>query len=368
MAETFGALVLIIWIYLTSARGSFFQAKEADLPRLPPKPPPKVAVIIPARNEAAVIARAVDSLAKQHYSGEFQIFVVDDHSEDETAELVGVVPAREIPPGWTGKVWAMAEGVRAAEAFRPDFYLFTDADIVHPADEINRLVGEDGDLVSLMVSLRCESFAERGLIPAFVFFFLKLYPPEWIADPRRDTAGAAGGCILLRREALERMGGLETIRGEIIDDCALANAVKRSGGRCFLGLTQTAYSLRRYETLRDVGRMISRTAFTQLRYSPLLLLGTVLGMGVIYLAPPLLLLTGRPLAMTAGGLAWLLMAAAYSRMLIFYRRRLLWAPALPLVALFYTGATVHSAFQYWRGRGGTWKGRTQARRIERQSS
>jgi hopene-associated glycosyltransferase HpnB len=349
----------LAWMILLAARGGFWRMRPAALPS--GAPPRRVAAIVPARNEAAGVERAVASLAGQQFAGDFRIFLVDDASTDGTADLarhaapsdkLSVAPAPPLAPGWTGKLWAMAEGVRAAAPLQPDYYWLTDADIVQSPGALDRLVrhAETGgyDLVSFMVKLRCESPAERLLIPAFVFFFLKLYPPAWIADPRRRTAGAAGGSILVRREALERIGGVEAIRGEMIDDCALAGAVKRTGDRVWLGLTTEDHSVREYRSFGEIGRMISRTAFTELRRSWWLLAGTVLGMAALYLLPVALALSGSAL----GALAWLLMALAYAPAVRFYGRSLLWAPALPFAALFYTGATIHSAL-----RGGSWKGR-----------
>jgi hopene-associated glycosyltransferase HpnB len=292
--------------------------------------------------------------------------LVDDASADGTADIarqadasgrLTVIRAAPLPAGWTGKLWAVSQGVEQAGA--PDYLLLTDADIVHPPENLSGLVAlaESGyDLVSYMAKLKCDSLAERALIPAFVFFFFQLYPPAWIRNPRRKTAAAAGGCILIRREMLERIGGIAAIRGELIDDCALARAVKRAGGRIWLGLSEHTRSIRDYATFGEVGRMISRTAFTQLRYSPLLLAGTVLGLAFIYWLPVALTLAGQPL----GALAWLLMAVCYWPMLHFYGRSPFWAPLLPLVAAFYMGCTIHSAVQYWRGAGGRWKGRAQA--------
>lgn len=320
-------------------------------------------VIIPARDEATYIGRALASLAGMH------VIVVDDNSSDATAEIARqhgatVVSGRPLPPGWTGKMWAVSQGVEAAAAAHPDYLLLTDADIVHGPGIVSSLVTKAEldrfDLVSLMVLLRTESFAEKALIPAFVFFFLMLYPPSWIESPRHRTAGAAGGCMVIRREMLERIGGIETIRGELIDDCALARAVKRSGGRVWLGLTRDTRSIREYGSFGEIWRMISRTAFTQLKYSPLLLCAAIAGLAIAFLAPPLLALTFRPLAGTIGALAWLGMSIAYAPMLRFYRRPVLWAPALPLIAMFYAGATIDSAIRYWTGQGGAWKGRTQA--------
>jgi hopene-associated glycosyltransferase HpnB len=252
--------------------------------------------------------------------------------------------------------------VRAAAT--SDYLLLTDADIVHPPDHLAALVARaqegDSDLVSYMVRLHCRSLAEQALIPAFVFFFFLLYPPAWIRHPRFRTAGAAGGCILVRRAALERIGGIARIRGELIDDCALARAVKGSGGRVWLGLGDTAASLRQYRTFGEIGRMISRTAYTQLGYSPLVLAGAVAGLAVTYLAPPLLTLAAPRGAAGMGALAWLLMSAAYLPAVRYYRQHWFWAPLLPLIALFYLAATLHSAVAHWRGRGGMWKGRAQS--------
>jgi hopene-associated glycosyltransferase HpnB len=361
------ALSLAIWLCLLLARGGFWRMRTEDCTGTPGAPAPSVTAVVPARNEADVVGRSVASLAAQQYPGEFRIILVDDASHDGTGAIaqqaapeLRIVTARPLPPGWTGKMWAVAEGVRAAGA--SDYLLLTDADIVHPPEHLSGLVAraqEGGyDLVSYMVRLQCGSLAEQALIPAFVFFFFLLYPPAWIRDPRRRTAGAAGGCVLVRRAALERIGGIERIRGELIDDCALARAVKESGGDVWLGLSGTAVSLREYRTFGEIGQMISRTAFTQLGYSPLVLAGTVVGLAVTYLAPPLLTLAApRGAAAGMGALAWLFMTAAYSPAVRYSTRYWFWAPLLPLIALFYMGATLHSAVAHWRGRGGMWKGR-----------
>jgi hopene-associated glycosyltransferase HpnB len=364
-----GAASLAIWLYLLSARGNFWRMRPDVLCGALRAPAPSVTAVVPARNEADVVGRSVGSLAAQQYAGEFHMILVDDASQDGTAGLalqaapqLRVVMARPLPPGWTGKMWAVAEGVRAADS---DYLLLTDADIVHPPKHLAELVAraqEGGyDLVSYMVRLHCRSLAEQALIPAFVFFFFLLYPPAWIRDPRFRTAGAAGGCVLIRRAALERIGGIACIGGELIDDCALARAVKRSGGRVWLGLSDTAASIREYRTFGEIGHMISRTAFTQLGYSPLVLAGTVAGLAVTYLAPPLLTLAGpHGAASGMGAMAWLLMTAAYWPAVRYAKRHWFWAPLLPAVALFYLGATLHSAFAHWRGRGGMWKGRAQS--------
>jgi hopene-associated glycosyltransferase HpnB len=373
IADLAGALAVLIWVYLLLGRGMFWRLREVEAAAKPS--PASVAVVIPARNEAENIGRTIESLIGQNLSGPFHIFLVDDHSDDGTASIASraagldrltVIRARPTPEGWTGKLWALAEGVARADSFQPDYLLFSDADIVHAPDSISQLVAraEAGGygLVSNMVKLQCETPAEKSLIPAFVFFFFMLYPPEWTSDSKYATAGAAGGCILMRLTALNRIGGIAAICGELIDDCALAKAVKKTGGKLWLGLTSKTRSVRSYATFSEIGRLISRTAFWQLRHSVLLLLGTIAGMFVTYMLPPLLPLTGRLAPAVLGGFAWILMMIAYVPALRLYGLSWLWAPLLPLVALFYTGATIHSAVEYWAGRGGEWKGRVQDRK------
>src|SRR5579863_9366622 len=346
--------------------------KAATEVSLPLTSAPRIAVIVPARDEAEVIGLAIRSLLEQDYPGRVQIFVVDDHSSDETANVarraagdksdqVTISSATPLPSGWTGKMWALSEGVRQAAQFAPDYFLFTDADIVHAPDSITSLVGraqpDNLDLVSIMARLRCSSLAERALIPAFVFFFFMLYPPEWVSSPTHKTAAAAGGCILVRAEALAKIGGVAAIRNELIDDCALARAMKCNGG-VWLGAAENTYSTRGYGTFGSVGRMISRTAFYQLRHSVWLLAATILGLAITYLAPPILTFSGGWAAIL-GAAVWLLMSVAFWPTLRFYSRSPLWAPLLPAIALFYTGATIHSAVRYWLGHGGEWKGRSQ---------
>ena len=353
---------LVAWVYLVAARGWFWLVRDESEARSP-APARRVAAVIPARDEAPSIGRAVGSLVSQRGVGPVRVFVVDDHSSDGTGLLAAaagaeVIRAQPLPAGWTGKMWAVSQGLAAALATRPDYVLLTDADIEHDAGSVAALVARaerDGlDLASLMVRLENRTFAERALIPAFVYFFLKLYPPRWIAG-RGATAGAAGGCMLARVSALDRIGGVSRIRDRIIDDCALAAEVKRSGGCLWLGLTSRTRSLRSYSGFGEVADMIARTAFTQLGHSTALLVGTVLGMSLIYLGPPVTALLGSRL----GAAAWLLMALSYLPMLRLYRQSPLWAPFLPLVAAFYTWATVLSAVRYWSGRGGAWKGRLQ---------
>ncbi|HXE91246.1 MAG TPA: glycosyltransferase [Terriglobales bacterium] len=377
LAAVGGALSVLSWTYVLLGRGGFWQVRTLFAPGGEAGGSQAgVAVVVPARDEAAVIVRSVESLLQQAYGGPLHIFVVDDGSSDDTArvarqaagrtgkaEALTLLEGRPLPPGWSGKVWALEQGVQRARELRPQYLLFTDADVVHAPDSVATLVGkaerEAYDLASVMVRLRCETPAEKLLIPAFVFFFFKLYPPAWIADPRRDTAGAAGGCLLIRPEALQRAGGLAAVRGEIIDDCALARVVKKTGGRVWLGLAARTLSIREYGSAASIGRMISRTAFNQLRHSTLLLVGALAGMVVAYLLPPALVVSGRPLPAALGILAWAMMTTAYLPMARFYGLGWWWAVALPLVALFYMGATVYSALRYWAGRGGEWKGRVQ---------
>ena len=371
MSIVLGALTVAIWACLLFARGFFWRARVAPPAPLPLRYP-SVAVVIPARNEADGIGRAVTSLLDQDYPGAFSIIVVDDHSHDGTADIararrqdathrLTVVAARSLPGGWTGKLWALSEGVRQV-ATPPDLFLFTDADIAHHRSNLTELVvrleGERRDMVSLMVKLHCTSFAEKFLIPPFVFFFALLYPFAWSNDPRKRTAAAAGGCILIRRSAYERIGGYAAIKGELIDDCALAREVKCGGGSIWLGLTQGTESLRLYPEVADIWNMVARTAYTQLHYSPLVLAGTVVGLFITYLLPVLLALSFTR-GWWLGALAWLGMAASYAPMLRFYRRSLWWAPLLPAAASVYLAATVASAWRHWRGRGGQWKGRVQ---------
>ena len=369
-------LSLLIWIGMLTLRDGFWRADVTDR-SVPPLPTrlPRVVAIVPARDEAAVIAPVIASLIAQDYRGEFRIILVDDSSSDGTADVaraaaVGsdrltVMSATPLASGWTGKLAAVSQGITKASGgiTPPDYLWLTDADITHAPDTLASLVArasaENRVLVSLMARLRCESLAERMLIPAFVFFFQLLYPFAAIKDPRRKIAGAAGGCMLVRREALEAAGGIAAIRTALIDDCAMGALMKRQGP-IWLGLTDRSLSIRPYPHFADVGAMISRSAYAQLGYQPLLLAGTVVGMALVYLAPPVLALLGDGLAQWLGLAAWLLMALAFWPISRFYRQSPLWGLALPLIAAFYSGATLWSAWQHWRGRGGLWKGRAQA--------
>jgi hopene-associated glycosyltransferase HpnB len=442
-------LSLIIWLGLLLGWGQFWRCdqqleekderlgmkdQENSFEPSPFSSYPSVCAVIPARNEADLLPVTLRSLLTQNYPGDFRIVLVDDQSTDgtfqiakKTAEELGkfqqlnVISAEPLPAGWSGKLWAMEQGTRKAETYSPDYILLTDADIEHDAANLHRLIVEavqqDLDLVSVMVQLRCESVWEKLLIPAFVFFFQKLYPFRWVNNPNNPTAAAAGGCILIRREALEKIGGIQAIRQALIDDCALAQAVKRAGskgkqnvephveirgtkveeaqgaevvagenltplrpfrihnsslkiqnspalhtsGKIWLGLSDRTRSLRPYPSLETIWNMVARTAFTQLGYNPLLLLGTLLGMGLVYLAPPLGMLlgaiTGNWATALLGLTGWLLMSLAYFPTIRFYQCPILLTFCLPAIAFLYTLMTLDSALRHWRGQGGAWKGR-----------
>jgi hopene-associated glycosyltransferase HpnB len=370
------SIALAVWLYLLLGRGAFWRCSERDDGE-PAQPPqwPQVAAVVPARNEAETIAKSIGSLLAQDYRGGWDIILVDDDSGDGTADIarrqaqpgerLRVVTSHTLPAGWTGKLWAVKQGIDAATALprAPDYLLLTDADIVHAPDSVSRLVAraQAGGLAltSLMVKLRCESFAERANVPAFVFFFQMLYPFACVNRPHSAVAAAAGGCMLVRAEALRQAGGIEIIRGALIDDCALAKALK-THGPIWLGLTERVHSIRPYPALADIRRMVVRSAYAQLRYSPLLLLGTAAGMALTYLVPPLMAMFGSGAARAIGIATWALMAIAFQPTLRLYRLSPLWGIALPAIALEYLIFTLDSAYQYVRGRGGSWKGRAQA--------
>jgi hopene-associated glycosyltransferase HpnB len=371
------SIALAIWVYLIVARGAFWLNTERDEPA-PPTPAswPRIAAVVPARNEAASIGESIGSLLRQDYPGGWSIVLVDDDSNDGTGDIarraagsdasrLAIVTSRLLPSGWTGKLWAVKQGVDAAMAMPhpPDYLLLTDADIVHGPDSMRRLAARaqaDGlVLTSLMVKLRCESLAEHASVPAFIFFFQMLYPFAWVNRPDSAVAAAAGGCMLVRADALAKAGGIETIRTALIDDCALAKALKAQGP-IWLGLTDRVHSIRPYPEFADIRRMVARSAYAQLRYSPRLLAGTVLGMLLTYLAPPLLAIFASGTAQAIGIAAWLLMTVAFLPTLRFYRVPLYWSLALPAIAFLYMLYTLDSAYQYVRGRGGSWKGRAQA--------
>ena len=368
------ALALAAWLYLAVGHGRFWRTSiqlpaPATLDRWP-----SIVAVVPARNEAAMLPETLPTLLASDYPGAFRVIVVDDDSTDATGEIATSLGAHVVrgdgpPPGWAGKVAAMAAGV--ASSGECDFLLFTDADVRYPRTALRRLVEtavtRDLDLVSLMVQLRAKSRWERIIVPAFVYFFAQLYPFSRVNSARRRTAAAAGGCMLVRRPVLEKAGGLAHIAGALIDDVALGTLIKRAGGRIWLGLTSEVRSVRPYPALRDLWQMVARSAYTQLRYSLFLLAGTVIGMLLVYVAPPVATIVGALDGNTAllamGAAAWLIMATTYLPMLRFYRMPAWWAPLLPVVALLYLAMTVDSARHHARGRGGAWKGRTAARIV-----
>jgi hopene-associated glycosyltransferase HpnB len=371
-------MVLAIWLYLLAGRGGFWLARQRD-DAIPAgvRSWPAMAAIIPARDEAECVGETISSLLRQNYPGEFAIILVDDQSRDATAQVardaaaalgaadrLTVVSGRALPGGWTGKLWAQHQGVEVATAVPhpPIYLLLTDADIVYAPGALKGLVAQAQSgpyvLTSLMAKLRCESLAERMFIPAFIFFFQMLYPFSWANNPRHSTAAAAGGCMLVRHDALAQAGGMAAIRSALIDDCALAKVLK-AHGPIWIGLTDNVRSSRAYPAIEDIRRMVSRTAYAQLRYSPLLLAGTVFGLAVTYLAPVALAVFAGGLARLLGFLAWLAMASALQPTLRFYRLSPLWGLTLPAIAAIYMAFTVDSAYQHARGRGGMWKGRAQ---------
>jgi hopene-associated glycosyltransferase HpnB len=375
LATSIATLTAATWSYLTLGRGAFWRTVT-----IKPDPTDNAAIsggvvaVVPARNEAELIGPVVTSLLNQCVA--MPVVLVDDESTDGTADVARrasekagkagaliVIQSKPLPAGWTGKLWSMHQGIERARALNPTWLMLTDADVRHGAETVANLglIASHGpyDLVSFLVKLHCESLPEKLLIPAFVYFFFMLYPPAWIRNTRRSTAGAAGGCMLVRAETLDRAGGLESIRGAIIDDCSLARLLRQHGGRLWMGLTDQSQSLRRYETFTDIEHMISRTAFNQLKHSWLLLLGTIAGMLITYLAPPLLWLTRTRSTIFIGAAAWAAMTITYSTIVRYYRLNPAWALTLPLAALFYLGATMHSAVKYWKGSGGDWKGRVQ---------
>lgn len=372
-----GFLSFLVWIGLLVARGGFWRAdqrleSEAD----EPEGWPSVVAVIPARDEAETIGDTVSSLLSQNYPGPFSMVVVDDNSSDGTAATARaaaggdkrfhLISGQPLAVGWTGKLWAVHQGVEVAATDLPDdgFLLLTDADIVHHSDNLRRLVAkaldDDRDLVSLMVHLHCQSFWEKLLIPAFVFFFQKLFPFRWVNDPSRRTAAAAGGCMLIRRRALDAAGGIAAIKGKLIDDCALAAAIKVRG-RIWLGLAGETTSRRRYDRLSPIHRMVARTAYEQLGNSPFLLLGTLVGMTILYVVPPVALVVGAvagdPRVAIVGLLAWTGMMFAYWPTARLYNLAASWVLALPLAAFLYALFTLDSARRTWKGEGGAWKGR-----------
>jgi hopene-associated glycosyltransferase HpnB len=370
LGAVIAGLTLATWLYLFCAHGLYWRS----IPELAPAAPParreaaaRVDVIVPARDEAATIAPVMASLLEQDYPL-FGVILVDDNSSDDTAERAGrsaqlrVMRGQSKPEGWSGKMWALSQGVAAGDA---PLILFTDADIVHDGRHLSTLVRhlEDArlDMVSEMVLLNCESLAERALVPAFVYFFQMLYPFSRVNDARSRVAAAAGGTVLIRRAVLERIGGIEAIKAALIDDVSLARAVKTAGGSIFLGHSGLAASVRPYPRFADIWQMVARTAFTQLRYSAVLLAGTVAGLTLVWLLPPAIALFGHGWERACGVAACVLAAGSYLPTLLRYRRTALWVLALPLIAVFYMAATVGSAVDHWRGTGARWKSRSYER-------
>jgi hopene-associated glycosyltransferase HpnB len=366
-------LVAVVWLYLVVAHGGYWLTSQ----RLPSRRPtgtgwPRVAAIVPARNEADMLPVTLPTLLGQDYPGVLEVIVVDDRSEDGTGAAaaslgdVRVVAGKPQPEGerWAGKVWAMTQGLAAAPD-GPEYLLFTDADIAWEPGALADLVAaardDERDMVSQMALLRARTGWERLLVPAFVYFFAQLYPFRRVNRRRGRTAAAAGGCMLIRRGVLERAGGLPMIRGALIDDVALGQLIKRAGGSTWLGLTTEVRSVRPYEGLASLWQMVARSAYTQLRYRPLLLAGTIIGLLLIYVLPPAGLIAGlaggSALAALAGGAGWLLMSVSFLPMLALYRLSPLRAPTLPLIAVLYAAMTVDSARRHYAGRGGEWKGR-----------
>ncbi|MEV2214241.1 glycosyltransferase [Streptomyces sp. NPDC050997] len=372
---------LAAWLWLLLGQGFFWRTDVRLPPGREPEVWPSVCVVVPARDEAAVLPASLPSLLAQDYPGPAEVFLVDDGSTDGTGELarelarghgglkLTVTSPGEPPAGWTGKLWAVRHGIGLARARGPEYLLLTDADIAHAPDSLRQLVAAAGpggfDVVSQMARLRVESRWERLVVPAFVYFFAQLYPFRRIGRRRGRTAAAAGGCVLLRTEAAERARIPDAIRHAVIDDVALARAVKGGGGHIWLGLAERVDSVRPYPRLHDLWRMVSRSAYAQLRHNPLLLAGTVAGLALVYLVPPVALVagvaTGRTAALVLGGLAWSVMTGTYVPMLRYHRQPLWLAPLLPFTALLYLLMTVDSAVQHYRGRGAAWKGRTYTR-------
>ncbi|GBF78888.1 glycosyltransferase [Aphanothece sacrum] len=392
MVNTFiiiAGLSFVIWVYLLLFRGNFWLANQRIKPQKNTLTHyPSICTVIPARNEADVLPISLKSLLTQDYPGEFTIILVDDQSNDGTGEVARkiaqntersnrliVISGQPLMSGWSGKLWAIKQGICQAKTqnLSPDYFLFTDADIKHHSTNLKELVTkseqENLALTSLMVRLRCDSFWEKFLIPAFVFFFQKLYPFAWVNNPKNKIAAAAGGCILIRRDILEKIGGIEIVRQALIDDCSLAAAVKAnlqkdsatSDQGIWLGLSEKTLSLRPYDSLGTIWNMVARTAYTQLYYSPFLLIGTLLGMVLVYLVALLSiilgLIMGNMLILGLGLMTLLLMTISYVPTLNLYELSPLWGLTLPVIGLLYSLMTLDSAIRHWQGKGGAWKGR-----------
>lgn len=366
-------VVILPWLVLLLAWGRFWRADQV-LPAVPaPADWPDVQVVIPARNEAPTIARVVTAHRATAYPGRVRLLVVDDNSQDGTGDLARaagaeVLSGEPLPPGWSGKLWALHQGLEhAGRDGGAEWTLLTDADILHDQDALTRLVtfarAQRLAMVSLMARLDVSGIWGALLIPGFIFFFQKLYPFPWVNRPGHWCAAAAGGCILVRTEALQAIGGIAAMRGALIDDCTLAARIKRAGHPIWLGLsTGEVTSLRDNSSFGSVWSMVKRTAFTQLRHSWWLLAGTTLGMVWIYLGWLILVLVGiaseSALAILAGLGTFTLMSTAYLPTIRAYGLAAWRAGSLPVVAVLYGAMTVASALDHARGRGGAWKGRT----------
>jgi hopene-associated glycosyltransferase HpnB len=394
-------LAAVAWAYLILGHGRYWRTGER-LPRTAGRPArwPGVVAVIPARNEAEMLPVTLPTLLGQDYPGALTVILVDDCSCDGTAQVAAklgreagradrdlrVLAGTPPPPGWAGKVWAMAQGLAAAgppaqeepRGSGPGYVLFTDADIAWDPGALRGLVGaaegDDRDLVSQLALLRTATPAERVIVPAFVYFFAQLYPFRRVNAPGSRTAAAAGGCMLVRRRALERSGGLAPISGARIDDVALGRMIKGQRRRCWLGLSTLVVSVRPYPRLASLWQMVARSAYIQLNYSPPLLAATIAGLVFLYALPPAGAIAGlaagaatAPAALAAGaGLAgWALMSLSYLPVLRLYRLSPLRAPALPLIAMLYAAMTVDSARRHHAGRGAEWKGRTDRLRCWR---
>ena len=370
----------LIWLGLLLFWGQFWLGVQLADNQPTLKQYPNVWAIIPARDEAEVIANSLSSVLQQDYPGNLAVVLVDDQSTDGTAKIaqetaqklnknqrLQIISGQPLPPQWKGKLWALHQGVDYAQKqdTAPDYFLFTDADIQHHQSNVAELVtkaeSEKLDLVSLMVLLRCQSFWEKLLIPAFVFFFQQLYPFKLANNPQSFIAAAAGGCILIKTDTLAKIGGIASIKDALIDDCTLAKQVKSNGGKIWLGLTNKTVSLRPYDTLNSVWDMVSRTAFDQLHYSWLLLIGTVIGLTLVYLVPPLAviwgLITFSPSTAVIGLVTWVIMSIAYFPTVRLYQISFLWSFCLPAIAFLYGLMTIDSAIKHLQGKGGLWKGR-----------
>ena len=378
--DIIAAAVLASWCYLITARGAFWWAGVRDDGHAPLRAPwPAVVAVVPARDEAGCVAESIGSLLDQDYPGAFSVILVDDQSGDGTAGIalraakmrgasdrLTIVFGQGPPAGWMGKTWAQQQGLDVAlrQSPPPSYVLLTDADIVHAPDTLTWLVAQAQSkgsvLTSLMAKLHCTSFAEQLLIPAFIFFFQMLYPFRWVNAPHRPTAAAAGGCMLVRCDALTRAGGVAAIRDAVIDDCALATRLKACGP-IWLGLSERVRSIRIYPSFGGIREMVARSAYAQLHYSPLLLMLAVAGLGLVYVTPPLFALLGRGFVQMLGIASWMLMAVGFAPTLRYYRMPLLWSAALPAICLIYMAFTIDSAHQHARRGGGMWKGRVPLR-------